>query len=647
MADAPKARFANQWSLADLGLPPDYEALQPDEQKAARLVVAHSWYDKENHPDDFCTDEEQFVRWVRLFVEHYLKPAECNKGRYTLPGPLNKYDMVRALAKKPLMDTEPTKVILSATRGFSKTITIFHEATMAAVLGCPGLKVLLSEATRDRTREEMREFRRQIEENEIIHADFGGAGELFPKSKFATEPWNQDNLTFCTGSVVAGRSCLSAIRGLHPDLIIVDDPEKDKKKSRNAQWRREFFDWYFFVWLQMLRRGKVSIWIGTPNNELSCLKLALKGRSEGSDQRDERFDDHHRVYIRVVEKGPDGKEFSCYPELISLKAYRNKLKTMGREGRSAEIDTDPIAGGDIVWAINEFRHGWMKCVQYEGTPQQRFYMLDLKTGETQPWLEWKRSLAISGANDIADSLDPNSDPAVTVIIGVDSRGVIYLLDVWYRICLTDLHTPKAFELANEWACTHMGWEVAALQRIVLRGAEKEADKCRRKGWNVPIVVPVPNHCQSDKKMSRIRGSLMPLISDESIRFMRFEKTKTADGKVHRPAACPHKQYHIDMATALETMTDEGTGGYIDLPDALEMAIRVAGQRKGMMMSGSANTSTEQLAAWNRVGVEFDPRLLPESMWTPEMRAMMADGLNPDANGHRNFLYEDDPYATYG
>ncbi len=140
---------------------------------------------------------------------------------------------------------------------------------------------------------------------------------------------------------------------------------------------------------------------------------------------------------------------------------------------------------------------------------------------------------------------------------------------------------------------------------------------------------------------------MPLISDESIRFMRFEKTKTADGKVHRPAACPHKQYHIDMATALETMTDEGTGGYIDLPDALEMAIRVAGQRKGMMMSGSANTSTEQLAAWNRVGVEFDPRLLPESMWTPEMRAMMADGLNPDANGHRNFLYEDDPYATYG
>lgn len=633
------------FGLDELGLPPDYLDLPAAGKREARLAVSRSWYDLDKYPDRFCTDPDAFVRWVKLFVEFYLKPAECNSNKFTLTDPTNKYDMVRSLALPPKVDTEPTKVILSATRGFTKTQTIVHQAGLAAVLARPKTEMLISEANLARTTDEMKSIKRQIEENDRIQADFGGSGELYPRQRMASYAWNMTDLEFLSGSKIFGRSCLSSIRGLHPDLIIVDDPEKDKKRSRNPMFRREFFDWYFFVWLPMLRIGKVSTWIGTPNNELSCLKLALSGRSDSEDQRDQRFDDHHKVYIKVIDTDPlTGERFSHFPDYISVQGYDNKLKTMGREGRAAEVDTDPIAGGDLVFNWSDFRHGYMKCVKDEGTSQESFYMLDMKTGETQDWEAWVESLAISGASDIADSLDPNSDPAATVIVGVDSKGIAYILDVWYRICLVDLHVPKMFEMCREWKCSHLGIEKVALQSVVIRGAEQKAKEYRTKGWFSPRIIPVPNHSQSDKKVRRIIGCVGPLVDAERIRMRRWEPLLDEEGETtHTPAKDKHKRMHVDLDMSLRTFTDEGTAGYLDIPDALEMALRVAGSRKGSLLQATTEDIEEQMEKWDRVGIQFDYRLVPQEFWTPGMKDRYAKDDDRSNIEVTPYGYGDDPY----
>lgn len=600
-----------QWS--DLGLPEHYLELSPDERREARLAVSRSWYDRDAHPDVVCTDPDAFVCWIRLFVEFYLKPADCNYGFYTMRDPKRKYDIVRALVAPPLVPTEPTKSIVNATRGFTKTVTVIHQAALGIAIARPGTSIVVSEYNVARTKDEIAGLRKQLEDNDNIHSDFGK--ERIVPGSTRKYSWNKTELEMPMGSKITGVSCMAAHRGRHPDMGIIDDPEKDKKKSRNPQWRKEYFDWYFSVWMPMFRIGKISAWIGTTTDEVSCIRLAMRGRSENAEIRDERFDDHHKTKIDIIERDPETGELrSNFEDYVSVEGYEAKQKLYGRGVVSTEYDQNPVADGTEVFEFHDFAHSFMKCVKDEGSIGESHYMLDCKTGDTIDWDNFVDGLAVSGACDIADSLDPNSDPAVTVIIGVDHRGTVYVLDVWWSICLVDQHVPHAFRMANVWGCTHLGWEYAGLQAVVGRWAERCGKKAREAGQMAPVHVPVRNYNQYDKKVQRIIGTVTPFMSERTIRFMRFDPVTTKDGVKHVPAECQHVKFHKDMVRVIHSFTDSGPSGYIDLADALEMALRVASGRRGAKPASTIMSIEEQIEAWNKAGLDIPKGMIPPSAW---------------------------------
>lgn len=608
------AKTQPQFQPSLYGLPDNYLALDESDRREERLKVSRSWYDIENHPDVVVLDQDKFVNWIRLFVDWYLKPAVCNRSVYSMPDPRNKYGMVRAIGAPPKETGEPSKSIISAVRSFSKTVTVIHQVVLGSVIARPDLGVVISEFNLTRTKEELQTISRQIKKNVRIHRDFGGAGKLYPTNRDRDHSWNSTELELLNGSFIKGVPIGAAHRGRHPKMGVIDDPEKDKKKSMNPQWRKEFFEWYFRVWMPQFRIGGLSIWVGTEVGVLSCMRLAMRGITEDGDQRDPRFDDHHKGHFRIIERADDGTLKSNWPEFMSVEAYEAKARTMGLAARAAEVDCAAIIDGEHVFEFHPHKHKYMKCVDRKGDADESYYMLDCQTGETIPWERFLSSLAICGANDVADSVSPDADPAVCIIIGVDKAGTVFVLDAWWKQTLVEESVPMAFTMAEEWACAYMGWETSALQRIVYRWANKLAGERRQKGLHAPLVVPVKNTCNVGDKINRIVGAVSPLMVHSEIRFLGTDPMTTSDGKVHYPAPCKRKRAHNDLVNTIITFTTEGCGGFIDLPDTLEMALRVAGARRGKEPASEEITTEEQIAAWERVGLTVNRATIPESMW---------------------------------
>jgi predicted phage terminase large subunit-like protein len=88
-------------------------------------------------------------------------------------------------------------------------------------------------------------IRRELEENELLKADYGDMTEGGKKLKF----WTQNNLLLANGVRIMSRSRGQKIRGLRhlqyrPDLVVIDDPEELEKvqkkeyRDKTERWLR-------------------------------------------------------------------------------------------------------------------------------------------------------------------------------------------------------------------------------------------------------------------------------------------------------------------------------------------------------------------------------------------------------------------------
>lgn len=136
------------------GLPLGYRKLTKAQRKAARMRSLTSWFDRK-HPQELCTDVEKMIKAERLWVDFYMKPAECNAHIYFYPDPKHKYDMVRMAMLPPKQPTEPSKSCVHAPRNSAKTITLITEMMTNIAINRPSTKMLLCEANTPRTGEEM------------------------------------------------------------------------------------------------------------------------------------------------------------------------------------------------------------------------------------------------------------------------------------------------------------------------------------------------------------------------------------------------------------------------------------------------------------------------------------------------------------
>jgi len=505
----------------------------------------------------------------------------------------------------------------------------------------------VSEVNSARTEEELQKIRAQFQNNEIIQRDFGGKGTLWPATNRSTERWNNSVLDFLQpyGSRIMGYSAGSAQRGRHPIFGIIDDPE-ERDTIRNPEIRKEYFTWLFQTFLPMFQAGGKVVWIGTIIDQNSCLMMALDGVREVEDDideedriRDERFSDWNRhIWEAIYDDEETGERRSIFPDYLSVEGFDAKVESHGLQAAMAEFQGSPIAAGQFAFHRDPFLHAYARCERRGGDQpgDLKEYMLDLKTGVTMPWDEFLSGLRITGACDIANSTARTADYSACVIIGVDPNGVIYVLDVFAKRWLADRFVVGACDIASEWVCPRLYWEIGALQDIVYRLAKRYASEREAEHRFAPRCLPVNNTARN--KEQRILATIRPLIARREIRFLASEVVQTGDGEKHIPVHCAHKAYHRMLMRQLDGYTDEGGTSFDDAIDALEMAIRKAGTRRGQ--SPEAEDENErQLREWREAGVHWSPHLIPPEARPPSVIRELAEAAGPGLSTYK----EIDPY----
>lgn len=606
--------------LRRAGLPKDYGALTPGNRRKARLTVLGGWYDPDR-PHVLCTDVEKYLQAHFLWVEFYMKPAACNgKGVYYFDDPLNKYDLLRMIFSPALVEGQPSKTVATATRRMGKTQSCILEAMTLLPICRPFTCCLVSELNNPRTAEEMKKIKLQVEQNERVHSDFGGEGVLYPK-KSGSKTWSSTHLQFMhfPGCEILGHSLESAQRGRGPLYGVIDDPE-DESTVMNRAYRVKLSRKILDVYTNMFHWGGHILWLGTPVDESSCLALAMRGMVEKTEKEgvdpevDAKFADWKKGRFPLIVKKEDGTYESMQPERYSVKAFLYRLETDPISAHK-EILCEPVTPGTRAFVYDRIRHSYMHCWREENGDE---FMLDFHTGELIPWKGFLDGLKIFGAGDLADGQSADADPGALVLIGVDYRQTVFVLDAYNARCLAEKLIEKAYEFAERWNCEYFGWERAALQTVINRMIARYVNELRRRGRLPPIFRELEN--AKKNKVRRIL-TMSPLFGDSEIRFPLFDRVELPGGDIFYPV--PHtREGHIrELLGQVREYTDEGIRGPDDLIDSLEMALRVAGRQKGTdpeELLDDQHPTSAMLDKWAKVGLIFGKDQLPVEAWTPEM-----------------------------
>jgi len=603
-------------------LPDDYNRLGPKRKQKARLRTLHDWYDP-SKPQELCNSVVNFLAALFLWVEFYYKPAENNLGIYHFQDPVNKYEAVRRIMEPSVHPGLPAKSILTATRRMGKTQTAIVEMIPLIAITRPFSPVLVAELNADRTGEEILKIKNQIEENERIHADFGAEGVLYPRRG----EWSQKTLKFIHhhGSSVKGFSFESAQRGRGCVYGVVDDPE-DEKNTFNKEWRIYFFNKLFGAFIPMLARGGVAVWIGTPVDGCSCLSQAISGLSEkdetgGESVTDPRLEDWRKIRYTLIEQNADGNYFSNQPDRITVETFRELMRMDPITARK-EILCEPVTPGIRAFRRHQYRHGFMHCTVEGGTTDTEFF-LDLHTGETRPWSQFLSELRVFGAGDLADGQSAQADPGALVWIGIGLTPVIYVLDVYNKRCLAEHLIEQAYNISMGLDCEKFGWEKAAMQCAINRIAQRLVEELRAQGKTPPIFREVEN--AKKNKVRRIL-TMTPLFGRNEIRFLHFGAIQASDGKTYYSVENSRKDHYLELIHQLDEFTDEGLRGHDDAADALEMAIRVAGNARGEVAALDENKTDAMMKRWDKVGINFSSAQVPMEAWSPKMHKQSEEEL---------------------
>ena len=634
------------------GLPENYSGLTPAKKKKARLGSLKSWFDIDS-PQILCADLGKLLKALRLWVDHYFKPAECNFSRYYHPDPSYKYKMVELALSPPIEKTEPSKAVIHGPRGTTKTETIVHQLLTMIAIVRPDTPILFCGSTDSRTKEEMEKLRVQVETNECIEADFGGVGKLFPKFRSRKKKWNDSQLSFLTGSTIRGASYMSRQRGRHPLLIVWDDPEDDES-VKQVTWRARFMGRAFKTFINMLNVGGHLIWLGTRSHPASCLSLALRGAAVigGEDRdaevedslRDTRFDDWRRYIFEMVYTDDSGERVSTWEAHMTVEAFDVARTTRGNEVMMMEYQGIEVTGNTLIFEIDERENGYMHATR-DGSNET--WMLDLKTGEVVEWDAWLETVACYAAIDLADSVAREANNGALVVVGVDADRQVFVLDALITKCVADKLLLRAFDVMDCWDVLKCGVDATAMQSVIARLARWLAEDRSKRGISSTVCVPiresVVRHGGSSQKVNRIIGVLAPLVRSRTIRFPKFGKfVGKRDGVTYTSLEHVRSRFLNIVVSQVRDYTDIGLPGNDDGIDSLQMALRIAGFARGSVTSTPDPNQSVVEYLQDKFGYEVRREHVPRHAWTIAMRKEASEDQLAFA-GESDSRWEDNIY----
>lgn len=333
--------------------------------------------------------------------------------------------------------------------------------------------ILIVGASDAAARDNLVNIRTELEENEQLLEDFG-------EMKAPGKMWSDSRIELANGCCIQAKGAGSAMRGLRfgphrPDLIILDDILKDEAAESPTQ-RDKLYRWakrvIFFL-------GK-NAFVVVVNTIFHSDDLPSRLLSEIGDGRLEGW-----VGLRFACFRPGGAPL--WPQYWSAEDLEKKRRAVGSREFTTEMMNEPVSEEDSL-----FRKGWLV---YESPSD-----VDLKKLRVYMGVD-----PATGAH----------DQSAIVTVGVDSDGVVHVLDSFGQTMSPDAFTKKLVEKYLIWQPRLIGWEDVSFQKIFRQTVMREA---ARAGTHMPIKGMSTKGMSKEARLSR----LSPLVENGLVVFREIQ-----------------------------------------------------------------------------------------------------------------------------
>ena len=327
----------------------------------------------------------------------------------------------------------------------------------------PGMEIIAASYNADLASD----FGRQV--RDIVGSDeyrrcFAGVG--LAAGNRAAERWQTTN-----GGAYRAVGVGTATTGRGADLLLIDDPFKDRESADSAAVRRRVWDWYRSTAYTRLSPEGCVVVIQTRwhEDDLSGKLIAAMGK------KGDRWE-----VLSLPAISDDGE--ALWPQRYPLSRLEEIRGTIGPREWSALYMQKPQPDEGTY-----FQRGWFAT-----------------------WDSLPKGLAIYGTSDYAVT-EGGGDFTVHRVWGVDFEGVIYRLDGWRGQTAADQWIETKIDLIHKWQPRCWFGEGGVIQRSVapmLKRRMRERQVFCRMGW-------IPSHRD---KPSRARG----FQARASMGMVRFE-----------------------------------------------------------------------------------------------------------------------------
>lgn len=291
-------------------------------------------------------------------------------------------------------------------------------------------------------------------------------------------------LTLSADSQAAGRWSLDdgtdyyavgvggALAGFRAYYAIIDDPVRSRQDADSELIRDRTWDWYINDFRTRLVPGARQVLVQTRWHE----------------------DD---LAGRILQK------WSGDWRVLSLPALAENDDPLGRDPGEPLWGDDAYGYGAqlLDLAGNTPSRTWSALYQQRPAPEEGDYF---KVGwlRTYTTLPPRSEMQVYGASDYAVTAD-GGDYTVHIVIGLDSDGRMYLLDLWRRQASSDVWVEAFCDLVREWK--PLGWAEEKGQITSSLGPYIELRQRARQAWCAREQFPT----RSDKavRAQSIRGRM--------------------------------------------------------------------------------------------------------------------------------------------
>lgn len=385
-------------------------------------------------------------------------------------------------------------IIWVCPRGFGKSIINFFSIIYNAVVTKKFGEQLLIGANQPLAERWLNKIKTELATNELLIRDFGNLCSEGDKDG----KWSNDEIKLRNGERIYAKGYGSAMRGLHPAMIYMDDIENDEQVLSSVQIEK-MEDWIRGTVINMQNdEDSVLFWTGTFLERDSVLQKAYEGkgwddswfRIKHEAEWTEEAEGEHK---KVSRWHPYGVTDPIWPQRHSTEWLRKRERKIGSSKYLAEFMNDPRAKDRAI-----FSKEYLRYYEPEDLPKLIRAIVLIDPAASTKEINCESAIVVLGT-------DAGRNPTPDIFVLDDESGF------WDESTLV----RKAINYYIKWRADYVGIEEVSFSTLLLNSVEMES---ARQGIFLPVEAKKP---RSKDKVTRAK-SVRPLFERGHVRFLQTQ-----------------------------------------------------------------------------------------------------------------------------